>query len=1168
MNSNEISQMFASQSAMFMSQNSYAQQIGVAPPSFGSESGGLGTWGGRGRGSPAPFSYSPASTFGGSGGYGAGNRAAAFGMSALGGVASLSAGLALDPFSSFLGGAMGGLARGGIGAAIGGGLVAAAPMLPLAMASQAAIGSVIRGGQQQGAMNTVLGQNFNFVNPMSRTGSGFTRDDSKAIGDQIRSLSHIPEMMTSVEELTRLMPKLKQSGVMQGVHSVSEFQHRFKEAINTIRDMSKILGSTMEEAEQFFAHSRSIGFVGRTAQLKNTLNAQLTAGMTGMDTGQVMQLQSAGAGMAMQFGARRSLGVQAVTNIAQRIGRAQQDGRLRDGLIEDVTGLSGAEGVQAASQKMAQFLIQMSGTAPGRAIMAGAVKFDDSGRAVGLDEGIIKKLNEGRMSIDELKSRGSRLTDAQKISFTARSSDLGASFAGQVDMGRFMQTLVGNKGGDAANLVLQRLTGGQASAQDVDMIMAVGGGTGGSESDLSQMARFKAREVSFKERTDPSAILRRLKTRMHAATFGGLESAGAKIHTEMSKAFESILDDFIGRSAVNITKEGAGAVARAMSGGSQNDLKQMLADVSGLRARARDNKSFRSSDLMSLLVMGPLAGSLTKGASLFRDSDVSAFLLRDGTGTGRSIRSQAEFSKLITGDGLTDDAMSRQGRFLNDGLGISVSPEIAGAKGTVSRVRAEIENFRSMDDERKLVELRSALRLNIIHGMARSRVGGSLLDPEQLLRILQKDGTNRADEYLKSIGIKGGLQEAMRKMETSDDPKARDAANLLRAGMAAQKAGASDILTGVIAATQGKFQNEDMQINISKALRMSGDADITDLIAQSQKDMEASKNKLTTGQWRGGGGLSDTEVAVITSNPETRKVLSDALGDDPQKTKSIRAALAIKDPEVAAKALSRLGYEVKPSDVEAMKSIRDKADGGGRGAIKGALDAYSKGEKYGQVGAVLSAAKIKSEEVRASIEAAAGLDADSRAAAEAVQSALAGMGQGKADSLENLNSSIGNLVEKLRKGGKGTDSLISATGEIGLGVQAAVEGAKSLGKGRITQKKAMEVFGLADTQETREMLERVGIAGGAGSLGVDVIKLTKTVAGFKAAASIAKKNQIETGTLETGEQKLLDSLTKIDNTISQNTAVMTLLANKSGASIDKNRVERAQQALRENNSPP
>ncbi len=1145
MNSYEISQMFTTQNSMFMGQNSYAQQIGVSPPVIGSA--GLGSWGGRGGGGhSAPFSYAPVSSFSGAGNYVGGNRAAAFGMSALGGAAALGAGMAFDPFGSFLGGAMSGMARGGLGAALGGGLAAAAPMMPLAFAAQASIGSVIRGGQQQGAINTVLGQNFNFFNPLSRTGSGFTRDDAKAIGDQVRSLSHIPEMMTSVEELTRLMPRLKQSGVMQGVRSATEFQHRFKEAVATIRDMSKVLGSTMEEAEQFFAHSRSLGFVGRSSQLKNTLNAQLTAGMTGMDTGQVMQLQQSGANMAMQFGARRSLGAQAVTNIAQRIGRAQQEGRVREGLIEDVTGLSGAEGVQAASQKMAQFLMQMSGTAPGRAIMAGAVKFDETGKAIGLDENIVKRLNEGRMSLDELKSRGSRLTDAQKISFVARSGDLGASFAGQVDMGRFMQTLVGNKGGDAANLVLQRLTGGQASAQDIDMMMSIGGGTGGSEADLRQMGRLRAREASFKERTDPSAILRRIKTRLHSATLGGLEEAGAKIHTEMAKAFESVLDDFIGRSAVNITKEGADAVARAMSGGSKNDLKQMLADAAGLKARSG-------------------------GSSSLRDSDFAAFILRDSTSTGRSVRSQAEFSKLITGGGLTDDAMARQGRFLNSGLGISESPAIANAKSAVSRIRAEIDNFRNMDDERKLVELRGALRSNIIQGVARSRVGGGLLDPSQLLNILQKDGTKGADEYLRSIGVKGGLQEAMQKMETSDDPKARDAANLLRAGMAAQKAGASDILTGVIAASQGKFQDEDTQINISKALRMPGDVDITDLIAQSQKDMESAKSKLTAGQWRGGGGLSDTEASTITSNPETRKVLADALGDDPKKAKAVRAALAIKDPEAAAKALSHLGYDVKPSDIESMKSIRDKADAGGGGAIKGALDAYSKGEKYGQVGAILSAAKTKSEEVRASIEAAAAsgnLDADSRAAAEAVQAALVDMSQGKKDSLENLNSSIGSLVEKLQKGGPGAEGLISATGEIGLAAQSAIEGAKSLGKGRITQKRAMEVFGLADTQETREMLERAGVAGGAGSAGVDIGRLTKTVAGFKAAATIARKDQKETGAVETGEQKLLDSLTKIDKTISQNTAVMTILADKSGADIDKTRVERAQQVLKENNPPP
>lgn len=1149
MSSGDVAQMFAAQNSMFMGQNSYAQSIGVTPPMYGQA--GLSGWGSGGSSNlRTPFSYSPAASFGG--GFGGGSRFAGGAMSALGGAAAIGAGMAFDPFGSFLGGAVGGLARGGIGAALGGGMMAAAPMIPIAAAAQLSIGSMMRGGQQQGMINTTLGQNFNFTNAASRTGVGFTRDDAKSIGDMVRSISHIPEMMTSVEELTRLMPRLKASGVMQGVKNATEFQYRFKEAISTIRDMSKVMGSTMEEAEQFFAHSRSLGFMGRNAQLKNTMNAQLTSGLTGMSASQVMQLQQGGAGMAQQFGARRSLGVQAVTNIAQRIGLAQREGTLDEGLIENVTGLSGAEGVQAASQKMAGFLMQMSQTAPGRAIMAGAVKFDERGRAVGLDENIIKRLNEGRMSLDELKSRGSNLTGAQKISFMARSSDLGADFAGKVDMGKFMQTLVGNKGGDAANLVLQRLTGGQASAQDIDLMMSIGGASGGAEGELGQMGRLRAREAAFRERTDPSAILRRVKTRLRASTLGAMEQAGAKIYTELGKAYDSFIDDLVGRHAVTLSKEGADAMARAMSGGGREDVKQMLAAAHGLQGQTADTS-----------LLGKAAGAIG-------DSSIAAFLTRGDTDTGRSLRSRVAFSKEITGGALSDAGQAAFGKLANKGFGAAGSAAGVAAQDPLRRIRAEIENFSSMDDERKLTELRSAVQSRIHKG---ALMGAGISDPKELLRILSTEGPSAADKYLKDFGIKGGMEEAIRKMEMSDDPAAKDAAKLLRAGQAAQRGGASDFLTGIIGAAQGEFRNEDMQVNISKAITGAGAQDVYEALKIAQKSAESAKSNLGAGTWRGGAGLDDSEVEAITSNPEARKVVSDLLGKDPKKAEAARKALAIKDPEAAAAALGKLGYAVKASDIEAIRGIRNKADAGAGDAIRKSVDSYNKVSGLEQGVALATAAKEKAQELDAVITGTEGLDQASTQAARAVQAAFAKIGEGKGEGVDELEKSIGDLTAKIAKGGPGADKLVAATGSFGAAAQAAVESAQRLkGKRTLSQKEAMETFGLRDDAETRAMLERAGVtAAGSRALGkggIDVEALTAKVAGFKGAHIDFRKDTKQTGPELTGEQKLMESLTKIDKTLDKNTAVMTLLATGKKAEIDESQVKWAQQTLKENNPPP
>lgn len=1147
--SNEISQMFSSQNSMFMGQNSYAQSIGVGP--------GLGGWGssgGGGGGHAAPFSYSPSAMMGG--GFGGGNKFAGIGMSAMGGAASVGAALAFDPFGSFLGGAAGGLARGGFGAAMSGGFAAALPMMPIAAAAQMGIGGLMRGGQQQGAINTVLGQNFGFPNPMSRTGAGFTRDDAKAIGDSVRSLSHIPEMMTSVEELTRLMPKLKSSGVMQGVKNATEFQHRFKEAISTIRDMSKVLGTTMEEAEQFFAHSRSMGFTGRSGQLRNTLNAQVTSGLTGMNMGQVMGLQQAGAGMAMQFGARRSLGANAVTNIAQRIGLAQREGGIEDGLIENVTGMSGAEGVQAASQKMAGFLMQMSQTAPGRAIMAGAVKFDDRGRAIGLDTDIIKKLNEGRMSLDELKRRGGSLTNAQKISFTARSADLGADFAGKVDMGRFMQGLVGNKGGDAANLVLQRLTGGQASSQDIDLMMAMGGGTGmGGE--LQQMGKLRAREAAFRERTDPSAVLRRIKTRLHSSTLGGIEQAGAKIFSEMGKAYDSFIDDLVGRHAVTLSKEGADAIARAMSGGGKDDLKQMLAAASGLKQGAA---AMREMDRNTPFA----AKSLRQLASSFRDSEMGAFLMRGDSDSGRSASGRAAFSREMVGGGLSDAGMQSVARMFNRGIG---GADGAAAGDALRSIRAGISGFSGMDDDRKLSELRSAVESRIISA---GGAGGIGVPAGTLLHKLKEEGPGATDEWLKKNGVKGGLQEALTKMEMSGSESGRDAARLLRAGIAAQKAGAADMLTGIVAAAQGEFKGEDMQIDFKKAISGSGAATLQDALAFAQKNLENSTANLTKGTWRGGAGLDDTEASVLNSSPEARKVISDLLGDG-KNNASIRAALSMRDPEAAAKKLGELGYAVKPSEIEALQGIRNKADSGAAGTIKKHVEAQKNADLAASGVAFTALYADKAKEMGALIESS-GLSGESLEVAKAVQAAYAKVGEGNTSTLEGdiqgVDSSMRKLTDAIAKGGPDVEKLVAATGMSGEAAQAAVEMAKGLkGKKRITQEEAMKMFRLSGT-EGYALLERNGISGGAATAvgSIDVEKLQAEVAKFKEAGSTARKDT-QVAEMSTDE-KLLKTLGDLNKNMALSTAVMAASQNVMGDSKNKDLAERVQQNLKEQNSTP
>jgi len=633
----EIASMFAQQNQMFLGQAQFSQSIGVpVPPSMTTTPGGLGGYGmgGPPRGSGGGFNYAPSGMMG----YGAGNAIAGGIMSA--GGAAMHAGLGI-------GGGLGMMALAGSGFGL--------PIAAGAMLGQASIGAVMGGAHQQASMNTMLGSQYNFANMSSRTGSGFSRDDAKSIGDMTRSLSHIPELMTSFEELQGVMSRMKSSGVMQGVKNASEFQSRFREALTTIKDMSKVLGTTMEEAEQFFSASRSSGFYNRGAQLKNAVSAQFTSSVTGASVGQVAGLQQAGADMAMSFGARRGLGATAVTNIAQSIGLAQMSGRLREGAVEDVTGLQGADAQMALAQKMFGGMMRFGQTSAGRLAMAGMMKYDESGRAIGVDESLSKRFNAGELSIDELKAKASQLTDAQKKSFTARQSDLVASLAGQIGPGgafTMMKGALGLRGdNDGTNLAMQRLT--NMSAGEIDIAEGMQGNLGGSEA--ASFAKMRQRQASQRERTDPSAIMQKIKTRLHGATIGKLEQAGAEIQNSIAKSVDSFFDDLVGREVSTLTEERASAISKAFSGSNSAQSKELIAGLMKTSSRSSASTGDRLLRVGKDTLFGG-AGLLSGARSFVREfggSDSALARFTTGLTGGMTEGQEAEFASRLYG---TDSA--------------------------------------------------------------------------------------------------------------------------------------------------------------------------------------------------------------------------------------------------------------------------------------------------------------------------------------------------------------------------------------------------------------------------------------------------------------------------------------------------------------------------------
>lgn len=1074
---------------MFMGQNSYAQQIGVS------------------RGHAAP-SYAPAAGFGS--GSAGGSRAAGFGMSAVGAAAQMGAGLAFDPFGAFLGGAAGAMGRGGLGAMMGGGMAAALPMMPLAMAAQVGIGGFIRGGQQQNQVSQQLGS-YNFMNSGARSGQGFSRQDSQQIGDSIRSLAHIPEMMTSVEELTKLMPKLKASGVMSGVKSAQEFQQRFKEAVGTIRDMSKVLGSTMEEAEQFFSHSRSVGFTGRSGQLKNTLNAQLTSGLTGMNTGQVMQLQSAGAGLATQVGARRSQGATAVTNMAQTIGKAQQEGRIAAGALEDMTGLQGGEAVQAASQRMTEGMYNFSqNSSVGKLMMVGLTKFDKDGKAIGLDDDRVRQLQSGAIGINELKRYGSGLTNSQKISFMHRKSgSLAMDLAGKVGAGGvsdIFQNLLGGRGTDADRMMFSKHTG--FNEQESDVAFSMGGMGMGDEQGMGQMSKLRAREAAFKERTDPGMILKRMKTKLHSSLLGGIEQAGAQVFTDLGKQYDSFVDEVVSRHIVTLSKEGTAALQKAMSGGNNKELTEMFAKASGLKAGSAANRKFGMGDALALGSQGMGAmftdsgqtaiGKLTSGSEIMAGFQ----RLSTSTSSGRDAQGKFEYGEKLIG-GMKD------AKALDTGSGLDAEGKAAmlAARGDVRSIAAGIEGFDDMDADEKYRRLSNAIESKMQSDMVQTHQGV-------------------------------GMGEA--------------GARLHKAMAAGRKGGAKTGMAGLIGGTKGLNES------------MTGVLGSSDDVGQFYGVKEAAKLNKMGDEAMEKAGLTTT-LALVKSNPNAKKALSLAQSGTAEGEK-VRDAIKSGDFQ----ALNDMGIQVGANDVEALKKslIEMEKNGStkeGKEAMKGAFDIYDAARQNSDVTVIQGAFKETAKGINDNLKGLA--EGEGSKALASVATAMdvvakGGSGEGWGKDIDAIRSSMTAYSKalsdpKLSSGEK--NKLIRAGGALGGVVSSAQRVTKSL-KGNESQDQLIKAYGLDDSAKSREMLAGVGVGAGSGmNSGVDRKALENAVAGYKGAATIAAAGKSEMA----GETALPKTLEKLNKTIDLNTAALVVFANENGAKLGKDVVEKSTAALNE-----
>jgi len=644
LNSGQVSQMFAQQNAMFAGNQMYSQQISQQMPGMYSGSFGMPMQGGFSYGG----GHSPL-------GYDVGSRASGGAMSAIGGVAqfalgagTLMAGMgmlgntaryALDPFAGAgamykMGGAMGM----GMGGRLAMGAAGAIPALAMVSGASHVIGSVMAGAQEQSAVERTLGQNFNFSNA-STGGRGFSRQQGMAIGDMVRQMEHMPEMMTSMGELTKIMDKVSQMGVMQGITNVRDFGTKFKQTLGTLRELSKIMGSTMEEALPIFQNIRQSGIYSDTGIKRAAIEGQITGGLTGMSPGQVAQTRAYGAQLGFATGGSRATGGEHAIRMAKQIGMANQMGILSGDQIAELTGLEGAEGIQALSSQLTQAGYRMSGSALGTA-MSIAMAEQKGGKFTGkMDAALMDRFRKGDISKAEMLKMVHQKTGSRgsKMSYVTKRGELRSEMAGQMGVEGQLNMLgmvLGERGydnPDALNIVSQ---GFGLDEREAGLLVDLGQKMPDINLEMKQRGRSEAKRIAqeafMKQNYSWDAVKAKVGKKIENVITDPFKQFGAELRNSINQTVDDFIDDITGKYKVEVT-QGMSTLLRGAGsnlGDSRSRLASMLGGTAGVKARAAMNRGTDSS-------MGLIGSSINWLTSNQTSGERAVDILKD-TSVGRS----------------------------------------------------------------------------------------------------------------------------------------------------------------------------------------------------------------------------------------------------------------------------------------------------------------------------------------------------------------------------------------------------------------------------------------------------------------------------------------------------------------------------------------------------
>ena len=471
-------------------------------------------------------------------------------------------------YDSPMGGMMTGGIMGGIGAALGGGGIMAGAMsgaaigLPLGalVGGAAYAGNHMFAGMQQGqALNAAMRANYG---QLTSQGYGFNRTDISQIGGQIRGMAGQVGQggeMHSFGELANLAASMGRMGFAQNVTDVRQFTSKFKEMVDTMKVVSRELGTSLQAAQEMVVGMRSSGIFKQADQIKMSQMMRSSSVAAGISMEGTSSMANVGAQIARSIGGLGTSGAFAGVRTVRDVGLAMKTGALTEEDIYNSTGLTGEAGMTAMAQNQLQSSAQFLKSGRGRWLLASM-----AGQGGHLNQASLAEFAGGGYGVGRTRQMaGQNLGQVGRASFLRNEGRLRSEMLEKV--GGNVNTLAlmgwaGERGvdiesmGDREMLFAQRMLGMGRDEMDSAVKMAKG------LSKSQQYGEYMGRRDEYQRGVETRRRgqgLEGIKTQFNKFKEGinsHLEQTGLDMYNDMSNWVERQIGTMLGTYHTSITK--------------------------------------------------------------------------------------------------------------------------------------------------------------------------------------------------------------------------------------------------------------------------------------------------------------------------------------------------------------------------------------------------------------------------------------------------------------------------------------------------------------------------------------------------------------------------------------------------------------------------------------